>query len=533
MARLLMKLHSKILPSCHIRVYSQLREWCTSPSQAAGEVRVRFAPSPTGHLHLGGLRTALYNFLFARSKNGKFILRIEDTDQTRVVPQATQMLETMLLWAKISPDESPTVGGPLGPYLQSQRLHIYHKYIGKLLENGSAYRCFCTNMRLNWLRNDATRRNETPKYDNKCRSLSFTKIQELQRQGVPYCIRLKLEKITEPFQDLIYGPFLYDVADHEGDPVIIKSDGYPTYHFANVIDDHLMGITHVLRGVEWQMSTPKHLLLYKAFGWTAPLFGHLPLILNKDGSKLSKRQGDLHIEYYQAQGYFPEAVLNFVTDIGGGFENREHSELLSVEELARKFDVSRLNKNSCRLDKCKLEQYNRLALTKCIKSPTELPLLITQLQNLVQNAFGKRLLSSAVQARVFSTDYLKTVLIMNEGRITHLQDLLKPEFTYVWIVPDHLPLDQLPAITHSHAEVLETVLEVLIATSDNFTKEHIVEAIKCVGKQYGLKIHVIMKLIRMTVSGLKEGPPVGEMLFMLGKDTTVERIKHALYILQN
>ncbi|MPC24261.1 putative glutamate--tRNA ligase, mitochondrial [Portunus trituberculatus] len=299
-------------------------------------VRVRFAPSPTGYLHLGGLRTALYNFLFAKANNGKFILRIEDTDQSRLVPQASERLEEMLVWAKIPPDESPEVGGPVGPYMQSQRLHLYQEYVKRLLENGTAYKCYCSNRRLNWLRNDAIRRNEVPKYDNRCRHLSQKQIEELEGKGTESCIRFKLDAVKEPFKDVIYGSLANSAAEQEGDPVIMKADGFPTYHFANVVDDHLMGITHVLRGVEWQVSTPKHLQLYRAFGWNPPVIGHLPLILNRDGSKLSKRQGDVHIEHYRAQGYAAEAVLNFVTDIGGGFEGRDSRQLLSVEELIKK-----------------------------------------------------------------------------------------------------------------------------------------------------------------------------------------------------
>ncbi|XP_042237245.1 probable glutamate--tRNA ligase, mitochondrial isoform X2 [Homarus americanus] len=438
----------------------------------------------------------------------------------------------MLKWAKIYPDESPTVGGPRGPYVQSQRINLYHNYMKNLLENDSAYKCFCSKLRLDWLRNDAIRRNETPKYDNKCRYLSQVKIEELERKGTPYCIRFKLETITDPYQDLIYGPILINVAEHEGDPVMMKADGYPTYHFANVVDDHLMGITHVLRGVEWQISTPKHLLLYKAFGWNPPLFGHLPLIVNRDGSKLSKRQDDLHIEHYRDQGYSPEAVLNFVTDIGGGFEGKEHNVLLTIEELSEKFNLARLTKNSCRLDFDKLKLYNQMDLQRCLKSPTELPVLLDQLQDLVKKTFEEKLSSSAVQEKVLNPEYLTSVLMWNEDRITCLSDLVRPEYTYLWAIPDHLPLDQLPAMPNSYADILQSILEAITAISDNFTKENIVTSIKVVSKQYGLKTPAIMKLIRIAVTGMKEGPPVGEMLSVLGQDTAAARIKHALHLLE-
>ncbi|XP_053653453.1 nondiscriminating glutamyl-tRNA synthetase EARS2, mitochondrial [Cherax quadricarinatus] len=530
MAKIFVTLHGMKSLLYKIQGAGHWKRHFASSLQKPCEVRARFAPSPTGNLHLGGLRTALYNFLFAKSNKGKFILRIEDTDQTRLVPHAARKLENMLSWAKIYPDESPVVGGPFGPYVQSQRLSLYNNYVKNLLENGSAYKCFCTNMRLTRLRNDAIRRNEIPRYDNKCRYLSQSKIEELGKNGTPYCIRFKLETITEPYEDLIYGSILSNVADHESDFVIMKTDGYPTYHLANVVDDHLMGITHVLRGVEWQISTPKHLLLYKAFGWSAPLFGHLPLIVNQDGSKLSKRQHDLHIEYYQDQGYFPEAVLNFVTDIGGGFDDREHGVVLSIEDLLEKFNLSRLTKNSCRLDKDKLEQFNQLDLQRRLNSPTDILLLISQLHDLVQKTYGERLSSSTTQAKVLTADYLKRVLIYFEKRIVRLQDLLQPEFAYIWVVPDSIPIEELPAMSCKHAEVLRCVLQVISSIS-NFNKERIVEEIKDVSRQYGLKIPAIMKLIRMTVTGMKEGPPVGEMLYMLGQDTAVERMKHALTLL--
>ncbi|KAK8390301.1 hypothetical protein O3P69_010169 [Scylla paramamosain] len=497
------------------------------------DVRVRFAPSPTGYLHLGGLRTALYNFLFAKANNGKFILRIEDTDQSRLVPQASERLEEMLVWAKIPPDESPEVGGPVGPYMQSQRLPLYQEYVKKLLENGTAYKCYCSSRRLNWLRNDAIRRNEVPRYDNRCRHLSQNQIKEQELKGTESCIRFKLGAVKEPIEDLIYGSLANTVAEQEGDPVIMKADGFPTYHFANVVDDHLMGITHVLRGVEWQVSTPKHLQLYRAFGWNPPVIGHLPLILNRDGSKLSKRQGDVHIEHYRAQGYAAEAILNFVTDIGGGFEGRDSRHLLSVEELIEKFDVSRITKNSCRLDMEKLYHYNQLSLHKCLEDPSELKVLLAQLRDLLRKTYSERLWSSTAQERVLSTDYLTQVLEWSKVRITCLQDLLHPDFSYVWVVPDQLPVSGLPAMPCSHVTVLRRVEDLIASSTDSFTKENIARLVKNVGKEYKLKTPAIMKLMRMSVSGLTEGPPVGEMLAVLGKEAALERIRHAVWLIQS
>ena len=284
----------------------------------SNDVRVRFAPSPTGHLHLGGLRTALYNYLFAQAHAGKFIVRIEDTDQTRIVPGASEAIERDLSWMEIEPDESPLRGGTHGPYTQSQRLKHYKDKTEQLIQNGTAYCCFCTDKRLELLRRDATKRGAVPRYDNKCRNLSPTEVAEKIGNGSSYCVRFKLESGPESFLDMVYGNVTLDTASVEGDPVILKTDGFPTYHLACVVDDHLMEISHVLRGVEWQISTSKHLQLYRAFGWTPPQFGHLPLLMNPNGTKISKRQGDISIDHFRNTGIFPEVLLSFVTEFGGG-----------------------------------------------------------------------------------------------------------------------------------------------------------------------------------------------------------------------
>lgn len=246
-------------------------------------------------------------------------MRIEDTDQSRLVDGATEQLCADLEWVGIRPDEGPQQGGDFGPYVQSQRLHIYRDEVKKLLENGTAYYCFCTERRLDLLRKDALKARQVPKYDNRCRHLTPVQIAEKLANQDTFCIRFKLDPYVDDYHDLVYGKIVYDVAANEGDPVIIKSDGYPTYHFANVVDDHLMHITHVLRGVEWQISTTKHLLMYRAFNWIPPKYAHLPLLMNGDGTKLSKRQGNINIGHYREQGIEPQALVNFITLAGGGF----------------------------------------------------------------------------------------------------------------------------------------------------------------------------------------------------------------------
>uniref|UniRef100_A0A0A9WEI0 Nondiscriminating glutamyl-tRNA synthetase EARS2, mitochondrial n=2 Tax=Lygus hesperus TaxID=30085 RepID=A0A0A9WEI0_LYGHE len=325
-------------------------------SSRAG-VRVRFAPSPTGLLHLGGLRTALYNFLFAQSKKGVFILRIEDTDQDRLVPGATQQLIEDLEWAGVHPHEGPTSGGDYGPYFQSERIHIYREEVEKLLKHNAAYYCFCSENRLELLRKDAVRNRKVPKYDNHCRHLSSAEVKAKLATGASKCIRFKLVP-SEPYTDLVYGRINHDVHEIEGDPIILKTDGWPTYHLANVVDDHMMDISHVIRGVEWMPSTSKHLMIYKAFGYEPPLFGHIPLLLNSDGTKLSKRQGDLSIKALREEGILPRALVNFVLQAGSGFDSQVNN-TSSMEDLISTFQIEKVSTNSCRLPFSKLPDFNR------------------------------------------------------------------------------------------------------------------------------------------------------------------------------
>uniref|UniRef100_A0A915ICY2 Nondiscriminating glutamyl-tRNA synthetase EARS2, mitochondrial n=1 Tax=Romanomermis culicivorax TaxID=13658 RepID=A0A915ICY2_ROMCU len=283
----------------------------------SSQIRVRFAPSPTGYLHLGGLRTVVYNFLFAKANNGRFILRVEDTDRKRLVPDALENLVSILKWLNLQPDEGEGPGsaasaenaGDFGPYFQSQRLNLYKEQAQKLLDNGFAYRCFCSQDRLMMLRNEALKNRQIVKYDSKCRHLKQSEIDAKLEQNLPYVLRFKIEPVKTQFYDL-------------GDFVLVKSDGYPTYHLANVVDDHFMQISHVMRGDEWLISTPKHLALYRAFDWTAPQFAHLPLMQKSKGKKLSKREQDSFVEYFKNCGYYPLALINTVCSTGKGFKKK-------------------------------------------------------------------------------------------------------------------------------------------------------------------------------------------------------------------
>ena len=325
--------------------------------------RVRFAPSPTGFLHVGGLRTALYNFLYARKNSGVFVLRIEDTDRSRAVEGAAKNLLEVLQWAGLVPDEGPNRPGSYGPYVQSERLHLYRDSIEKLLASGSAYRCFCSPERLDEMRK-AQEKQKLPfiKYDRRCLALSREEIEGNLRRGLPHVVRMRVPE-GEPvgFRDMIHGDLSF-AAEQIDDQVLMKSDGYPTYHFANVVDDHTMEISHVIRGEEWLPSTPKHVLLYRFFGWEPPVFAHLPLLLNPDRSKLSKRQGDVAVEDFRAKGYLSEALINFVALLG--WNPGTTQELFSLEELVGLFSLEQVNRSGAIFNLEKLTWLNFQHLRK-------------------------------------------------------------------------------------------------------------------------------------------------------------------------
>ncbi|EFA03776.2 putative glutamate--tRNA ligase, mitochondrial-like Protein [Tribolium castaneum] len=465
-------------------------------------VRVRFAPSPTGFLHLGGLRTALYNYFFAKSCNGAFILRIEDTDQSRLVEGAIEQLQHDLNWAGIQIDEGPSSGGSHGPYIQSQRLHIYREHVTTLLNNGSAYHCFCTEKRLELLRREAIRIREIPKYDNRCRSLKPEEVEEKLAQGIQSCVRFKLAPGVQNYADLIYGSLNYDVAANEGDPVIVKSDGFPTYHFANVVDDHLMKVSHVLRGVEWQISTPKHIMMYRAFGWEPPLFGHLPLLMNPDGSKLSKRQGDIRIGHYRDLGIFPLALINFITNSGGGFEKDSEQNVkpkcYTMDELARQNQLT-----------------FGLELKRKLEDPNEEKKLVEEVGQMVRKSFaGNDLLQLDPQ-------HVRYILHWSVNRITKLQDLLSDDLKFIWVSPKSYQISENDLVP------LGIFIEQL-ERNQTLDREHLNAFFKSFCKEHQLKFGNFMKTLRSILSGLKEGPSVAEMVEILGKDNTIRRLQHCI-----
>jgi len=318
-------------------------------------MRLRFAPSPTGYLHVGGLRTALYNFFLAKQSKGKLILRVEDTDQNRLVKNAEENLINMLTWAGINFDEGPHISGNYGPYRQSERLSIYKEYYLKLIQTGHAYPCFYSEQRLKDLESGRLSSEDATIEDSVFQDFNFSDVlQKMETEN--FVIRLKIPNNDFiNFNDLIKGNIKFDL-NLINDPIIIKSDGFPTYHFANVIDDHLMQITHVIRGEEWLPSIPKHIVLYQSLGWSPPQFGHLPLLLNSDKSKLSKRKNDVSVESYINKGYTKESLINFLSLLG--WHEKGDREFYDLNELIEAFSLDRVNKSGAIFDIQKLNAFN-------------------------------------------------------------------------------------------------------------------------------------------------------------------------------
>lgn len=504
-----------------LQLDSTVRRCC---STAQGDVRVRFAPSPTGFLHLGGLRTALYNYIFAKKFGGSFILRLEDTDQSRLVPGAAESIEDMLEWAGIPPDESPRRGGSSGPYLQSQRLNLYRETAQQLVESKHAYYCFCSQQRLDLLKKEALRSGQTPRYDNRCRHLKSQQVREKLDEGAPYVIRFRLEEGAEAFQDMIFGWNRHEVAQVEGDPVVIKADGFPTYHLANIVDDHHMRISHVLRGSEWLISTSKHLLMYSALGWKPPTFGHLPLLMNKDGSKLSKRQGDIFIQSFQREGVLPEALLDITTNCGSGFNTVQTGRKL--DELISEFNPSKITTHSALLDLEKLPEFNRIHLLKRIEDEEQCCLLIKDLQGQIQQAFAEEIQDT----EVLQEDYIRRVLHLRKGHVSFLKELVNPTYSYLWVRPS-FSSQQVASLTTEAQHIASLVLKLISERGEDLSVDGLSKALKTLAKQTkATKYREVMKLMRLTLSGLQQGPSVAEMMVSLGPTEISHRFQKLLLL---
>ena len=471
--------------------------------------RVRFAPSPTGYLHVGGLRTALYNYLFAKSSNGEFILRIEDTDRNRYVPGAVENLISTLSWAGIEYDEGPDKGGAYGPYLQSERLDIYKEHADILIKNKKAYYCFCSSERLASLREVQQKQNQQSMYDKHCLGLSEEERKQKLSEGLPYVIRLNVEpgkkiKFNDHIREEV--EFSSDVVD---DQVLIKTDKYPTYHLANVVDDHLMKITHVIRGEEWLSSTPKHVILYDAFGWETPIFAHLPLLLNADRSKLSKRQGDVAVEDYKNNGYLKEALVNFVALLG--WTAGDDKEYYDIDELITKFSLDRVNKSGAVFNIEKLNWLNEEHLRK--KTDSELLQMVRS-----------QLKESKYSGQEYTDEYLLNVIRVMKERVSFIKEILEKGFYFFEEPPSYEEAGVKKRWDTQSAEILKqyTAAIELIPFP---TKEDYENALKETAAHFNTGNGSVIHPLRLAVSGVSGGPGIFDILYIIGKETTLSRIK--------
>ncbi len=489
------------------------------------KVKVRFAPSPTGYLHVGSLRTALYNYLFAKKHKGVFVLRIEDTDQNRLVKGATEQVIQTMHWAGIDYDEGPEKGGGDAPYFQSERLEIYRKYIDELIDKKKAYYCFCDPVRLTTMREEQIKNKKPSKYDRHCRDLKWSEVTEKLKKKTPYVVRLKIPDNQEiKFKDLVRGTVKIN-SDDLDDQVLLKSDGYPTYHLANTVDDHLMKITHVIRGEEWISSTPKHILLYQAFGWDIPEFAHLPLLLNKDKSKLSKRQGDVAVEDYMEKGYLPEAMINFVALLG--WNTKDENEIYSLEELVKQFDLTRVHKGGAVFDLEKLDWINGKYIRK---------MQIEDLAHECKPYLEKHLkvLGDKVEKDLINDRYFKDIVKLFQERLVRISEIteLVDYFFLKKIEYDKKLLIFKKSDTQKTQLGLEKALERLREVKDeNWNQEYLNGVLQGVCQDSELKPGDVFWPIRAALSGVEASPSPVELLEVLGVERSMNRIKKALEML--
>ncbi len=487
--------------------------------QSSNEVRVRFAPSPTGYLHVGGLRTALYNYLFAKKHGGTFILRIEDTDRTRLVPNAMESLIDVLQKMGLAHDE--------GPYIQSERLEVYRKHAEELLAAGKAYRCFCSAERLEEMRAGQTAAKTMPKYDRQCLALSPEEVSVKLAAGESHVIRMKVPDDREvAFDDLVRGKVSFKTGTID-DQVLLKSDGFPTYHLANVVDDHLMDITHVIRAEEWLPSTPKHILLYEAFGWEAPTYAHLPLLLNPDRSKLSKRQGDVAVEDYLAKGYLPEALINFVALLGWNPGEGNTQELFSLSELVDRFDLSAVHKAGAVFDLGKLDWMNG----EYIKRLSADELFARTLPFLSEKEFFKEWRTANGEWSDTDADlFVKRVLSVEQDRLVKLADVGDGSpFFFAGPAVEKATLPWKKSTEDGAREALGRALGVIEAVSDeDWTREKLSEILlEAAGDDRG----GFLWPLRVALTGAEKSPPPSDIAWVIGKEQTLSRVHAALNIL--
>ncbi|MBA7466934.1 Glutamate--tRNA ligase [subsurface metagenome] len=480
------------------------------------KIRTRFAPSPTGFPHVGNIRTALFAWLFARHNGGSFIVRIEDTDVTRKVEGAVETILNSLRWLGLDWDEGPEVGGEYGPYFQSQRLDKYQAVARQLVEQGDAYYCYCSPQRLEEMRTEQSRRKQPPGYDRHCRESSQEERSRKEAEGITPVVRFKtpLEGQTK-FNDLIWGEMVFENNTLD-DFVLLKSDGYPTYHLANIVDDHLMEISHVIRAEEWLSSTPRHVLMYQALGFEPPHFAHLPMLLGADRSKLSKRHGAVSITEYYEQGYLPEAMVNFLALLGWSLDDR--TEILSRQELIDNFSLGRVSRTAAVFNRDKLNWMNGVY----IRSLTA--------DEFYEAAEPYLMMDKPVgEAVISSGEYVRDILPLVHERAKTLAEVT--ELAQFFFVEE---LDYASNLLigenmrrESTTEALKTALQRLEQLKV-FDAESLEVLLRPLAVELGLKTGQLFGMLRVAVTGRTAAPPLFQTMAVLGKERCLKRIEAAL-----
>lgn len=492
--------------------------------------RTRFAPSPTGKLHLGSLRTALYNYLWARRTGGQFILRVEDTDQNRLSEGAERSLFDNLKWAGLDIDEGPQEGGPHRPYRQSERLSIYRDHIQVLLDNGSAYRCFCDSDRLESLREASRKQGHSGTYDRKCFHMSAeTASEKVQAQGQgSFVVRLRSPDVAPVVEDMVHGTVTFPRTKQHltyDDAILMKSDGYPTYHFANVVDDHLMGITHVIRGEEWLPSTPKHLAIYAAFNWTPPQFAHVPLLASVGGAKLSKRHGDTTVEAYREKGILPESMLNYLALMGWNAQIASgDTEVMTIDQMAERFDLTQITKGAAIVTPEKLWFLQKQHYLRLSESTDGMARLVTQTQAELAKTYQEE----------FSNEYVEKVILALKDRI--VDPLGVPQLGgYFFQRPDYAKTEAVKFKTKFEKRSSDSLAKVLGLIHEGLEK---LDEDHWTGTEFNLKIeqffneldapnNTVMGAIRYAIAGGQSGAGVKQIMSIIGREETLHRIKEA------
>ena len=476
-------------------------------ANSTGPVRVRFAPSPTGYPHLGNIRTALFNWLFARHNKGTFILRIEDTDAARKVEGAVAIIMDSLQWLGLDWDE--------GPFFQSQRLQYYKEIADRLIEEDKAYLCYCSSERLEKVRHEQMKRKQPPGYDRHCRSLTKEQKTEMEASGITPVVRFKspLEGQTS-FKDLIKGEVTFEnkVLD---DFVLLKSDGYPTYHLANIIDDHIMNISHVLRADEWLSSTPRHMLLYQAVGWQPPEFAHLPMILGPDRAKLSKRHGATAINEYRDKGYLPEAMINFLSLLGWSLDDK--TELLSRDEIIAHFSLERVSKTAAVFNNEKLDWMNGIYIRNL------------DIDQFAERAipFMERDLPGTVK-RPLDTGYIRQIMPLIQERAKTLDEI--PALTDFFFVDniDYELSALLGKLDPAQASYILGIAIERLNSLEDWTTDALETLLRPLAAELEVKTGVLFGLLRTATTGKTAAPPLFQTMEVLGRETSMERIRKAL-----